>query len=98
MVKTTEERKTSTVSFRIWRSIYKPYRSLSKEAKITVSDLISLVLYHTAFDEPLIAYILQEEFEIDFETAKDYASKLASDMEKVGDLIWGEEENGEEKA
>ena len=91
MVKATVVRSTSAVSVRIWRRIYEPYRNLSKEAKITASDLISLVLYHTAFDEPLIAYILQEEFDIDFELAKDFASKLASDMEQVGKILWGEE-------
>ena len=88
--------KTSTTSpIRIWKGVYEPYRDLGKDARITISDLISLVLYHTAFDEPLIIYILQEEFGIDFDTAKEYATKLAEAMEQVGKMIWGEEHEEE---
>ena len=77
---------------RVWRRIYEPYRKIGKEAGIATSDFISLVLYHVAFDEPLITYVLQNEFEMSFNEAREFAKKLADLMEEQGKMIWGEEE------
>ena len=65
-----------TVNVRVWRPVHEAYRDLSNEANIMLSDLVSLVLLYAAFQEPLITYVLQEEFELNFEAARKYAKEL----------------------
>ena len=70
----------TTKSVRIWKEVHEPYRDISNEASIVLSDFISLVLLYASFEEWLITYILQEEFEIGFEYAKKYAMELRKRM------------------
>ena len=76
---------------RVWGIVHKVYKEFCDDAKVTMSDFLSLLLYHVAFDEPLITYVLQNEFEMEFDEARDLAEKLAEKMEEVGKILWGDE-------
>jgi len=68
---------------RVWREVKEAYHEIGDKAKVVLSDFTSLVLMYAALEEWLITYILQEEFELGFGAAKQYAQKLRERMQKI---------------
>ena len=70
----------STVTMRVWREIRDAYKGVADKANILLSDLVSLVLLYAGLETWLIVYILQEEFELEFEEACECAEMLLNKL------------------
>ncbi len=66
---------------RIYRPVYKVLKELAEEEGIVLSDLISVILFRVALENPsLLKVVLTEEFGIDYEDAYEIAETLGAKM------------------
>ena len=86
----------TTATVRVWKGIHEAYKELAEDCSALLSDIISFVLLYAALEDWLITFILQAEYELNFEAARKYAGKL---KEKLTELIEVLEavESGKEK-
>ncbi len=71
----------SNPQVRIYRPVYNVLRELSEREGIILSDLVSVILFRVALENPsLLKVVLTEEFGMDYEDAYEIAESLGDRM------------------
>jgi len=77
---------------RVWEEVYQVYREVAKEYGIALADLVSIVLMYTPVLAPyVIAIGIEDNFDVDRETAMEIAGELESRMKESIRRYYGEE-------